>query len=41
MTITNQDAASIHSISRAEIFTSRYAIHIEIPVTSVASNTAR
>ena len=37
MTITETDAASIHSIRRAEIFTSRQAIQMETPVTSAAS----
>ncbi len=40
MTITDTDAASIHSIRRAEIFTSRQAIQTETAVTSTASSTA-
>jgi hypothetical protein len=38
-TITSTELASTHNITRAEIFTSRQAIHIEIPVTSSASST--
>ena len=38
-TITDTEVASIHNISRAEIFTSRHAIHIETPVTSSDSAT--
>jgi hypothetical protein len=38
-TITSTEPNSIHNIIRAEIFTSRHAIHIEIPVTRSASTT--
>ena len=38
--ISDMETASIHNINRAEIFTSRQAIQIEIPVTRIARNTA-
>ena len=38
--IMNTETASIHSISRAEIFTSRHAIQTEAPVTSSDISTA-
>ena len=40
MKINDTETASTHSISRAEIFTSRYAIQIEIAATKIANSAA-